>query len=273
MFISTSSSSLRTSASCAIILSLMVGASTSEAAVMYSVRSTAKTQTSGNISNGDFHSVDTGVVQAASNSANPPSATSSGTFYSFSASADNFTEVGKIHGSVLASASSSGPAGGANADVQGFWTDTVTITSSTLANGTPVSFLATIVLHSTITGSQPGTHAYAYLNGPFGLNVTNDVSSPHYELTASTVVSTTVGSTLNLSSSLTLHADAGGIAPFNLSASVLAENTAYFKFDAITPGASYSAASGAVYVPEASSSVMMLSALVFASLGMRIRRR
>jgi len=69
-----------------------------------------------------------------------------------------------------------------------------------------------------------------------------------------------------------LHADAGGIAPFNLNASVLAENTAYFKLDAITPGASYSAASGAVYVPEVSS-VVMLAALAISSLGLRLRRR
>lgn len=264
--------SFNSAISCAIALSVTVGFSTSHAAIMYSVRSTAKTQTSGNISNGDFHSVDTGVVLATSNSANPPSAISSGSFYSFSASADNLTEVGKIHGSASVSASSSGPAGGGNADVQGFWTDTVTITSSTLANGTPVSFLATIVLHSTITGSGTGAHAYAYLNGPFGLNVTNDISAPHYELTASTTVNTTVGATLSLSSSLTLHADAGGIAPFNLNPSVIAENTAYFKLDPITAGASYSTASGVTYVPEASS-VAMLSALAVAFLGLRSRRR
>ena len=50
-----------------------------------------------------------------------------------------------------------------------------------------------------------------------------------------------------------------GIAPLALSGSVLADNTAVFAFDPITPGASYSTASGVTFasIPEPGSLVLV----------------
>jgi len=230
----------------------------------YYVRSIATVQTSGNIFDGHFSTQDTGQVQTTSNSAGPFLISSGSPFYSFTSSSDVFTEIGAVHGSVDVHASSQGPAGGGNASAQGQWSDTITITSNTLPNGTLVSFLATVVLHRTITGTvtPAGAHASASVTGPFGLNLTDTLSSPNPSQSVSTIVQTTVGSTLSATSTLTLSADASGIAPFNLFATVMAENTATFQFQPITPGASYTTASGVTFVPEPSSFVLAALGLI-----------
>lgn len=227
----------------------------------YYVRSIATAQASGNILTPSSYNNDTGEVQTTSISAGPGLAQSTGSLYSFNASTNAFAEIGSLHGSVMVQASSSGPAGGGSANSQTFWSDSLTITSPTLPNGAPVSFLATIFLHRTITGNG-NSSAFASVTGPFGLNLTDMRSAPNPVQSVSTIVNTTVGSVLSATSSLNLHADAGGLAPFSMSVSVLAENTAVFQFEPITPGASYLTASGVRFVPEPTTGVMVLGGIV-----------
>jgi len=244
-----------------LIAVLLVAFETRASAGPYYVRSIATAQTSGNILNGLTFTNDTGQEQTTSNSAGPFAAHSGGQFYNFDAAAHVLTEIGSVHASVSTQALSTGPAGGANASAQGQWNDTITITSDSLPNGTLVSFLATIVLHRTITGAPPAS-ASASVTGPFGLNLADSLSSPNTAPSVSTIVQTTVGSVLSATSTLSLQAGASGIAPFNLSAAVMAENTATFQFQPITPGASYSTASGVVFVPEPTSAHLVLCGLV-----------
>jgi len=84
-------------------------------------------------------------------------------------------------------------------------------------------------------------------------------------------VQTTIGSTLSATSTLTLSADSSGIAPFSLFATVMAENTATFQFQPITPGASYTTASGVTFVPEPTAFV--LASLAVLGLGFFARRK
>jgi len=229
------------------------------------VRSIATVTTSGNILDGHFNTQDTGQVSVLTNSAGPFDITSQGSFYSFEAAAQAVTELGVQHAFAEAFATSTGPAGGANASAQSQWSDTITITSPTLAPGTLVSFLATITLDRIITGtSGPGVHGSAEVTGPFGMDLLDSLSSPNSTHSVSKIVTTTIGSVLTATSTLTLEADAGGIAPFlGLSASVHAEHTSTFHLDPITPGASYSTASGAAFLstPEPASMFGALSGL------------
>jgi hypothetical protein len=234
-------------------------------ALPYYVRSIANVTTSGNISNGQSFNSDTGQVQTTSNGTGVLQAHSQGGFYIFDSTAKTTTEIGAVHGFVTVDSLSSGPAGGSTASAQGQWNDTITITSNTLASGTPVSFQATVTLHRTISGALPA-QANASITGPFGLSLIDSLSSPNATQSVSTVVNTTVGSSLSATSTMTLSAGASGIAPFDLSASIMAENTAVFSFVPITPGASYSTGSGVVFVPEPMSALMMVcGAVVLAS--------
>jgi hypothetical protein len=232
---------------------------------VYYVQSIARAETSGNITDGQGFFNDTGHVHATSNSAGPFTAQSHGTSYDFNASADVLTEIGAVHGSASIAASSTGPAGGANASAQGQWSDTVTITSDTLPNNAPVSFLATIVLHRSISGI-PGTTVSAEVNGPFGLHLIDSLSSPNSTESVSTLINTFVGSTLSPTSTLTLTAGGSGLAPFNFSGAAVSENTAVFQFKPITPGASYRTDSGVTFVPEPASAFMMLCGSALLSL-------
>jgi hypothetical protein len=226
---------------------LVVAAARPAAAGPFYVQANANATTSGIGVNGNSASLNTGQIQAPSAVAGPFVVSSSGQLYDFEATSGAVTEVGAIHAHATASASSSGPAGGASAGARGQWSDTITITSDTLAPGTLVQFLATVVLHRTITGGGLGTHASADVTGPFGLNLIDALDAPNPAESVSTVVTTTVGSVMTATGTLSLEADAGGIAPFSLSASVIADNTAVFEFVPITVGASYVTASGATF--------------------------
>jgi hypothetical protein len=244
------------------LLMVFVAAVSTASAVPFYVRSIATAQTSGlGISDPHFFTDDTGQVQTQSNSAGPFSANSSGAFYNFHADADVLTEIGAVHGSASASANSTGPNGGSNASAQGQWSDTITIISDTLPSGTSVSFLATMFLHRTISGAPPASAGIS-LSGPFGLSFNDSLSSPNAAESVSTLVNTTIGSVLSATSTFTMSAGASGIAPFSMSGSVSAENTAVFSFTAITPGASYTTASGVTFLPEPPSALLMLCGLL-----------
>jgi len=230
------------------------------------VSADARAITSGNILNGDFERVTFTQVPGRSVIAGPATASSTGTHYGFAADAWSEVEVGAIHAYATASATSTGPAGGGTADAYGLWSDTITITSDSLARGTLVEFLATVILHRDVTATGSSTfqsgQAYAQLTGPFGLSLYDSSSAPNATQSVSTVVRTTVGSTLSAWSSLSIYASASGSkAPFGAGASVLAQNTARFEFTPITAGASYETESGARFetptVPEPGTLALM----------------
>jgi hypothetical protein len=231
-----------------LMFASFLSAVTPASAGPFYVLSSATATTSGNIPNGQSFTNTTQKLPQFSVEAGPFHAVSSGTFYGFDATADTVTELGAVHGSATVFAQSTGPAGGATATAQGQWSDTITITSNTLPNNTPVQFLATIILHRTITGS--GATASADVTGPFGLHLLDSLSAPNPALSASVVFNTFVGQVLSPTSTLTINVGGSGIAPFAKSGAVHAENTAVFHFEPITAGASYTTASGITYVPE-----------------------
>lgn len=195
-------------------------------------------------------------------------------FYSASASSRAFAEIGSLHASAGfgASSDSAGPFVGANGFGQAWWGDTLTITSNTLAPGTPVMFQATIEFHRAITGSGLGV-VNALVSGPFGLSISDSRATPNAQQSATTVVHTTVGSQISIFSTLSVNAS-GSVAPGQASGgSVDAFNTSTFTLTPITPGASYSTASGVLFVPEPSTCVLGVVALVaLISCGRRRRR-
>ena len=81
-------------------------------------------------------------------------------------------------------------------------------------------------------GSRVGRGEWA-----LGMNLRDSLSSRNSAQSVSTIFNTTVGSVVTFTSTLTCDTGASGIAPFNLSASSLAENTAVFQFEPITPTA------------------------------------
>jgi hypothetical protein len=243
---------------------------TPASAVPFYVMASATTTTSGNILDGQSFTNTTPQLPQFSASAGPFHATSSGNFYGFDATSGTVTELGAVHGFATVDAQSTGPAGGANATSQGQWSDTITITSNTLAANTPVQFLATIILHRAITGS--GATASADVTGPFGLHLLDSLSAPNPATSVSLVVNTFVGQVLSPTSTLTLSLGASGIAPFGKSAAVHAENTSVFHFEPITAGASYTTASGITYVPEPASIWLAVGCAVVIGAA-RLRRR
>jgi hypothetical protein len=215
---------------------------------------------------------DTGEVQLTAVSSQDLGGSVSGTFYSAFGSSSAFAEVGSLHASAnfAASSSSSGPFVGSNGFGQAWWGDTLTITSSTLAPGTPVMFEATINFHRVISGTGLGV-VTALVNGPFGLAISDSRATPNPVQSVSTVVNTTVGSQISIFSTLSVGAS-GSVAPGQSSSgSIDAFNTSTFMFTPITEGASYSTASGVLFVPEPST--YALTAIGFAALLFARRRK
>ncbi len=212
--------------------------------------------------------VDTGPVQAASITTGLLSAETSGSGFDFNATANTVTEIGAMHGTLTTLADTGVWPGGAGATATGIWYDTITITSDTLPAGTPVSFMATDILDRTINsmisdGNGNAVEWSADFSGPFGLNLVDSYSSPNSAETVSTVINTTVGSTLPVSSELDLTSNSEAPnPPFDGFNDVNAGDTARFDFQPITPGASYSTASGAVFVPEPASIWLMCCGLI-----------
>jgi hypothetical protein len=206
---------------------------------------------------------DTGEVALTSVSASDLGGSVNSLFYNASGSSKAMAEIGSLHASASfgASSNSDGPFVGANGFGQAWWGDTLTITSDTLAPGTPVMFQATIDFHRVITGSGLGV-VNALVSGPFGLSISDSRATPNAQQSATTVVHTTVGSQINIFSTLSVGAS-GSVGPGQgASGSVDAFNTSTFTFMPITPGASYSTASGVLFVPEPSTYGLCAMALI-----------
>jgi hypothetical protein len=216
---------------------------------------------------------DTGEVSLTAVSSQDLGGSVSGLFYSASGSSSAFAEIGSLHASASfgASSNSGGPFVGANGFGQAWWGDTLTITSNTLASGTPVMFEATITFHRAISGSGLGV-VNALVSGPFGLSINDSRATPNPVQSVSTIVHTTVGSSISISSTLSVGAS-GSVAPGQSSSgSIDAFNTSTFMFIPITEGASYSTASGVQFVPEPSTYVLAAMGIVAVLIARRRNR-
>ncbi|MSV29406.1 MAG: PEP-CTERM sorting domain-containing protein [Bryobacterales bacterium] len=163
--------------------------------------------------------------------------------------------------------------------VEARWKDTIHVFSpgGILPDGTPitVSFslhLSDILTSITVGPGYTGSNAWAFLDGLGAVNflhVYDSFGSPPAAYTVSGTYNTTVGADLLIGANL--QANAG---PQNADATADASNTGLFAMEILTPGASYTSASGTVYetslqaVPEPGS-----FALAGIALGLAILRR
>ncbi len=243
----------------------------------YFVRADADASTGGYVVTNYDYRLDTGPVHTTSISAGQFFSESTGPGSDFNGNAYTVTDIGAIHATAYGEANTGSPGAGGGSGF-GVWSDTITITSDTLPFGTPVSFLATDVLHRTIDSMiiEDGNSvvASADLEGPLGLSLKDSLSSPNGTGSVSTIYNTTIGATFTISSRLDVSA---GVTvtnpPFNGSATVNAGNTALFEFEPLTAGASYTTASGVQFVPEPASMWLICCGIIAAGLyGLRYRR-
>ncbi len=150
---------------------------------------------------------------------------------------------------------------------EGVWRDTLTVTSSSLPIGTPVSLLLTMSLDATLAASQRG--------GDFDAAATFELGNSHLSIVANhagtfhqvqtLVFSTRVGAVLSPVGELQAlggETDSPGTSEYKL---VDASHTALFYIDVLTPGATYTTASGYTYfssTPEAPTLVLLGSGLI-----------
>jgi hypothetical protein len=186
---------------------------------------------------------------------------------------------GSLHG--FAAATLSGLCGNCsgiteNGGVFGIeWTDTIYV--SGLPNGTPVDLMLTDVLH--ISSSHSGNASislFASLSmGNQSIQLLNNQGASDGLITQTSIVHTISGTELQLSSELTGSANVAAIGAVE-SATGDASDTALSYITVLTPGASYTSASGFDYaapagVPEPRS-VWLLGASLIALLGSTHRR-
>jgi hypothetical protein len=199
--------------------------------------------------------------------------------YTGSAALYSSISPGEIHGYASASGSVSNntndpfvqynASGAANFDA--LWLDTITVGG--LPAGTPVDLMFTDNLHSVLTGGALGdisaiAHSQLEVSGLSRIDIFNDVhNSPRSNISESEVLHTVSGATITIDGLLILSASAGVGPGGALSASATADasNTNDTLINVLTPGASYSAASGTVYsqlttTPEPSSGTLFLLA-------------
>ncbi|HEY2840809.1 MAG TPA: PEP-CTERM sorting domain-containing protein [Pirellulales bacterium] len=264
---------LRVACCAAALVSATVFARQAEA--QYSVRASTTVQTSGfGISDPQYNNDDTGNIQALSVSSGPFTVTSFAANYA-TATAYGEADLGALHGYAnFAAATADAPAGASASGSVESWGDTITITSDTLPIGTPVDLQATLILHRTISGSQPqdnNIQIQTYASSSFGLSVSDSYYFPDPTQSQTTTVSfLRVGDSFQIQGSLSYSA--AGTAFFDdtpLSGSIDVSNTALFTLVPLTSGVSYSTSSGVSYVPEPASLALAAMGLVFGCLALR----
>lgn len=203
-----------------------------------------------------------------------------------SAALDAAARLGHIEMSGLVASTYSGFYTGPGAEMRGggFWLDTLKITSDTLPEGAPVELLATFIFRSDISGediySQSSVAAQFQLAEPgrrsLIFQLTDSVGEPLDGGIRRGVFSTTVGSTISFSTYLegVGYSYSGSSNDFSINKPTSADS--YIKV--LTPGASYTSASGTSYtsataVPEPASVVLLLSGLLGVGGGASRRRR
>ena len=220
--------------------------------------------------------------------------TGAGALDDASASLNGSITPGQLHGVVNASAGQGAPGYNAQgvASLTEFWDDTLTVGG--LPNGTPVDIIVTFTFHAIVglTGVPSGT-LYNEAQGNSNLSVADLTTGVHADIptfysydtnpidtqTATAVLHTAAGRQLQLFQQMELVASASGDitqVPLII-ASVDAGDTSSGYLDVLTPGATFTADSGASYssqaAPEPSSSfVLVAGLLVYGVLRRRSRK-
>jgi hypothetical protein len=213
------------------------------------------------------------TVQTANASGSVSTPDASGTA---SASSSGSVLYGAIDGSVRAASAGSDSGGPGILPAQGFaaflgdWEDTLTVTSNSLALGTPVSLLFTLAVNSSTSCSSSLdtnlTVASLNISGAKSVEVVNTACNVNLDQTEQELVATSVGSALNIEGFLNLKVTSN---PTNgSSAAVSIDPTSAVFVDSETAGAGYLSASGKSYVtppaqtPEPASSAMLAIGLL-----------
>jgi hypothetical protein len=218
----------------------------------YWVRAATRVQTGGfGISDPQYLDSNTGNVQAYSISSGPHTVTSDDAEFA-TATAYSFTELGALHGYGSIDATSDGAAAGSDSQITGAtWSDTVTVVSDSLPLGTPVNLQATLTLHRSLSRSASNVLVQTSANGPFGLSISDSLDVPNATQSVTTTTTAYVGFPFSIVSQLyfQINGAAGGGYPVSVSGSVDVSNTATFNLVSLNPAASYTTASGVLYLP------------------------
>ncbi len=176
---------------------------------------------------------------------------------------------------------------GSDASLSAFFQDQITVVSSALPVDTPVDLLFTLVLDSKATGNCAVGGNIAAVDTSFGatgpgtltsLGLQNSTCQPAATSQSVTgIAQTFVGATLSIEGSFVASSIAGGLTDGTKLVNVAdAAHTSKFFVDSLTPGASYTSASGVSYLEPAASSVPephTFGMIVLASVGLLILRR
>jgi hypothetical protein len=211
----------------------------------------------------------TGLISDPSISLPPINASYSNGSFSGTASVSAASiQYGAMDASVSASVVSG--LGGAVGQFVGEWNDTVTVTSSTLALGSPVSLLFSLSVDtaSSCSGPTAGASVGATLNiSTAQISSTSNCASLNQ--TKTLLYATSVGAHIAINDNLTLIASAGGVGGVG---SATIDPSSAFAIASETPGAAFAAASGANYLPVPVPATMSLMLSGLGWLGVLKRR-
>jgi hypothetical protein len=236
---------------------------------------------------GDSIHVNTGVNATGSNPTTGPysfSGTSPGPVLSSpalsitnangSASVSGSAQFGSITGDISATGSGGAISNAGEASFEGDWSDTLTVTSSTLALNTPVTLLFTMSFNSSTVCAGLNTSPQVtaeFEAGSQNVTATSTNCNATFQGTRQLDLNTFVGASTAIFGSLNLDAVAGQ------GASVQVDPPINFFVDSETAGASYTTASGVTYfsptssVPEPSS-LMMLGVGLLGLAGLTLKK-
>lgn len=201
---------------------------------------------------------------------NPINASITGNFAAGTTSAAGETfgtvQYGLITGYVSATSTESSPyfaAGlnlfytGGSASFDGAWLDTLTVTSNTLAPGTPVSLAFTMSVDAALPcsglggiGAGASVSAVAAFSAGLQQTMLSDYScNSIFQQSTTFLFNTAVGSIVPLEGQFIISADTSGANGFNPTATVDPPSSGFF-IDSDTQGASYTTASGNSYFSQ-----------------------
>ena len=189
------------------------------------------------------------------------------------ARASAYTILGASSGSIAVD--SIGHPGWGDGHVESHWFDTFTVTSNTLAIGTPVTLEAHIDMVATVTPSlscpSPCARAQAtlHLNGLDAPAIVFTSTQTGYLLSSTGTFTQTVGQSFTLYGRLYMNSGTGFL-PFPDAGS--ADASARYTLQVQSAGATYGTASGGRYeVPEPSTHALLVAGVMV--LGAMTRRR
>ena len=267
-----------------LIVILALSPHQSAFALPYSVSVQTQARASSNLLDQQNQQFITGDLQQPSvNGSASASATDTSASVNVTAALGSLSGTTSVSATVPADTSNFGPEAQTSANFN--WLDQVTVTSTTLADGTPVNLLLTEVLNASMTsaGNAGSTVLYTVLtnalqdngsigalqtvfnNGAFSSNPGIDCSGL-CSASQSVILQSAVGQTFDMRADMFLSAfafEASSTQPTthaNAFAQLDAGHTGKLFLDSLTEGASYTTASGTTYfspIPEPSTILLL----------------